>query len=282
MDVSESTTANVARVYDYFLGGTHNTAADRAMAGIIESRYPFIPQGVKINRWFISYVAKTWFSSRGLTHLIDLGAGLPTAGSLHECVAETTNVLYVDNDPEVVDYAQTIVADRPNVHYIQGSIEDIDSILMEVAQVFGGQRRIGINMIAVAHFIDDTQLQSIFQRLYEWSALGSILAISSTQAHPELPGWSETIEQYESQTGRKLYQREPVELQRLLAPWWWPVDEGMHGLEAYAERSLGTSLVPPAYREKVGYGGIYERSSAESNGNGSSGSARTSASSGKK
>lgn len=270
---------STARVYDYLLGGTHNTPADRVMAGILEQRYPWMAQGIQINRWFISYVARTFFGPAGLDCFIDLGAGLPTAGSLHEQVPATAKVLYVDNDPDVVTYSQAILGDRPNTHYIQGTIEDIDPILAEAERLFGGERRIGINLIAVVHFMDDPQLRSIVQDLYDWVAPDSLLAITSAQDHPELPEWRETVTQYEQRTGRRLYHRDPLELQARLYPWWRPVDGDMRPLEEYAEHDLRTSLVEPRYRTMVGYGGIYGRSS---NGNGASGTGVTSASSGKK
>lgn len=276
----QSTSA--ARVYDFLLGGTHNTPADRAMAGILAKRYPWIAQGAQINRWFISYVAGKWFNPRGIECFIDLGAGLPTVGSLHEYVPRRAKVLYIDNEPEVVAYSQAILADQPNARYAHASIEDIERILAMAADFFGSQRRIGINLIAVVHFLDDTQLRNIVQQLYAWSTPGSMLAISSAQEHPELPSWRETVEQYETRTGRKLYHRDPLKLQAMLAPYWEPAAGDMRPLEVYAESELQTSLVQPAYREMVGYGGIYERSPVVSNGNGSNGNGWTSANSGKK
>ena len=91
---------NVARVYDYWLGGKENFAADRAQADKLAELFPGIRQLVRGNREFIIR-AVSWVAGQGVSQFVDVGAGLPTSPNTHEAaqaVNHTAKVVYVDND----------------------------------------------------------------------------------------------------------------------------------------------------------------------------------------
>ncbi|MGH3387722.1 MAG: SAM-dependent methyltransferase [Actinomadura sp.] len=94
----DSTHANVARVYDYLLGGNDNHAADRAAAEHLKQVAPHVVTFVKENRRFMQRAAR-YVAHQGVARFIDIGTGLPTAGPLHEVVQEvhpSARTIYID------------------------------------------------------------------------------------------------------------------------------------------------------------------------------------------
>lgn len=260
-ELIDTTRPSIARIYDHWLGGTHNFEVDRAAGKQAAQSLPFVMQSLYLNRWFVGYAGQQLTQAK-ITHFLDLGAGLPTEGSLHEAVPETAKVLYDDFDPDTVAYAKQILRDERgnpgNIEYVQGRIEEIEPILTATDQFFGSRQPVGICMIAVAYFIDDDSLRRAYQRLYEWAAPGSMLAVSSAEIHADNPTLPDAIRAYEQRTGAKVYLRPAAGLAQLLGPW-QPIDGGFKPFEAYAEADLGTNVVRPDFRGRVGYAGFFSR-----------------------
>ncbi|MGQ0716772.1 MAG: SAM-dependent methyltransferase, partial [Pseudonocardiales bacterium] len=74
---------NAARVYDYWLDGAHNFAADRDMANKAQQAMPGIRDAVRINRSFLRRVVLFMVDS-GIRQFLDIGSGIPTVGNVHE------------------------------------------------------------------------------------------------------------------------------------------------------------------------------------------------------
>jgi len=74
---------SAARMYDYFLGGYHNFAADRRAADAAAAIYPDFPLVMRTNRAFLRRSVE-FLCSRGINQFLDLGSGIPTAGNVHE------------------------------------------------------------------------------------------------------------------------------------------------------------------------------------------------------
>ncbi len=91
---------NMARIYDYFLGGDQNVTADRAAEHVLDN-YPDAALAARANRAFLRR-AVAFLAGQGINQFLDIGSGLPTVGNVHE-VAHTINptarVVYVDNKP---------------------------------------------------------------------------------------------------------------------------------------------------------------------------------------
>lgn len=114
-DALDTSKPNVARAYDYLLGGKDHVPADRELAGKLLAIYPATRQMVKENRRFLVR-ALDYVLAQAISGYIDLGAGLPTSPAVHDIVRradDTAAVLYVDNDPVVVNHlwALTCTAD---------------------------------------------------------------------------------------------------------------------------------------------------------------------------
>jgi O-methyltransferase involved in polyketide biosynthesis len=249
---SDPTKPNSARIYDYMLGGKHNYPADRAAAKQLLQALPESRQGVYLYRYFLLEAVRR-LSKANLTCYLDLATGIPTEGYIHERAPQTARIVYNDIDPETIAYAREIVADKPNILCIQSDLREIDVILAQAEDFFRGERRIGICMVGVVYFIEDHALAHVFQRLYEWSASGSMLAINSFESY-DLAEWP--AGRFYKSIGVNLYGRNPEHLLRLAAPW-RPLQD-LDQLETYAERNLpGFDVVPSeAVRGQVGYGGI--------------------------
>jgi hypothetical protein len=184
------TKPNVARVYDYFVGGKDNFSADREFARRAMELAPKAPLSAQNNRAFLRRVVRCLVGEMGITQLIDIGSGLPTAGNVSE-VAHAINpdvhVVYVDNDPVVYTHSKALLSDPVKVDIINADIRDPGAILADptVARLIDFGRPVGLLLLAVLHHVqDDEDPNAIAARLREAMPPGSYLAISSLR----LPG----------------------------------------------------------------------------------------------
>lgn len=255
----DTTKPNSARLYDYMLGGTHNYPADRAAAKQLVKLFPEFPQVAWLYRYFLHIVAAR-LAKADLTCFLDLATGIPTEGYLHELVPPTAKIIYNDIEPETVAYAQQILGEQPNILCLQSDLRAIDPILEQAATFFGPERKIGVLMVNVSYFIDDAALQHVFQRLYDWCAPGSMLAVSGAPPSTAQAERQQEMLDFYQRIGTTLYYRTPDELLRLAAP--WRVSLEVQHVENYAEQSLASnrSLAPTDQaRGELGYGGILIR-----------------------
>jgi hypothetical protein len=123
---------NVARVYDYWLGGKDNYAADRELAESMLAIFPGLRELVRANRQFITR-AVSWVAGQGIGQFIDAGAGLPTTPATHEsalAVNPRARVAYVDNDRVVTSHARALLATRPDqVSVVSADLRDPATVL---------------------------------------------------------------------------------------------------------------------------------------------------------
>src|SRR5258706_16338679 len=99
LDVS---VAHPARVYDYWLGGKDNFAADREAAERVLAVTPGLRMRVRANRAFLARAVRFLAGQAGIRQFLDIGTGIPSANNTHEVpqsIAPTSRVVYVDNDP---------------------------------------------------------------------------------------------------------------------------------------------------------------------------------------
>jgi S-adenosyl methyltransferase len=155
---------SVARVYDYYLGGSHNFAADREFADKVIAAVPDALWVVQENRAFLRRAVR-FLLSQGVDQFIDLGSGIPTVGDVHEVAAAITpsaRTVYVDHDPVAVAHSRAILHGNPNTTVYAGDLTEPDAVLSDpdVGTLLDMSRPVGILMIAVLHFIarDDEAL----------------------------------------------------------------------------------------------------------------------------
>ncbi|MGA2829497.1 MAG: SAM-dependent methyltransferase [Streptosporangiaceae bacterium] len=108
----DATRPNIARAYDYLLGGKDHFPPDRELAERLVALYPGVRQMVKENRRFLVR-ALDYVLAQSITQYVDLGAGLPTSPAVHEIVRRhdtTASVVYIDNDPVVLNHLRALAA----------------------------------------------------------------------------------------------------------------------------------------------------------------------------
>ncbi len=76
--------AHPARVYDYWLGGQDNFAADRAAAKRVLKAKPGIRDNVRANRRFLTRAVRFLAAEAGVQQFLDIGTGIPAANNTHE------------------------------------------------------------------------------------------------------------------------------------------------------------------------------------------------------
>src|SRR5260370_38216324 len=116
--------AHSARVYNYWLGGKDNFAADREAAEQAIAANPGIVADVRANREFLVRAVRFQAAECGVRQFLDIGAGLPTANNTHEvaqAVAPDARIVYADNDPLVLSHARALLTSSP-----QGACDYID------------------------------------------------------------------------------------------------------------------------------------------------------------
>ena len=130
--------AHIARVYDFWLGGTSNFPADREAAGRVIEAYPDIRVSVRAQRAFLGRAVHFLAAEAGIRQFLDIGTGLPSAGNTHEVAqraSQQARIVYVDNDPIVLTHARALLTSGPDgqTAYVDADIRDTDQILAEAA-----------------------------------------------------------------------------------------------------------------------------------------------------
>ena len=80
----DTTRPHSARVWNYFLGGKDNFAADREAAELALQAYPQLAQAVQANRKFLARAVRYLTREAGLRQFLDLGTGIPAADNTHQ------------------------------------------------------------------------------------------------------------------------------------------------------------------------------------------------------
>jgi O-methyltransferase involved in polyketide biosynthesis len=177
----DTSVPNVARMYDYALGGKDNFAADREAAEKILAAQPDGVITAKDNRLFLQRAVR-YITSQGVAQFIDIGAGLPTVQNTHEVAQDErpgARVAYVDYDPVVVGHAKALLAGTPNVIAVDGDLRRPEEITGNPAirEHIDFTRPVALMLIAILHFLDDTSY-GLVESLVRSLPSGSYLALS--------------------------------------------------------------------------------------------------------
>ena len=174
---------NIARVWDYWLGGKENFAADRQLARKMLEIYPLSAQMAQENRQFLGR-AVAYVAGRGIRQFIDVGAGLPTAVNTHDIArraAPGAKVAYVDNDPVVVMHARALLAGAPGVVAMPGDMRDPLAIVTdpELNRLISMAEPVCVVLSGVLHFLEVDAAQEVAAGFARVIAPGSYVIISA-------------------------------------------------------------------------------------------------------
>jgi O-methyltransferase involved in polyketide biosynthesis len=177
-------TPNMARVYDYWLGGKDNFSADRAEAERLLGIYPPVRELVRENRAFIIR-AVSWAARQGTGQFLDLGAGLPACPAVHQAarqVMPAATVAYADVDPVVLSHARALLATSDGVSAVAADLRDPGAVLAdpELRAVIDPTRPVCVIFGAVLHFMDAAAARAVTAGYARGMAPGSCLICPDT------------------------------------------------------------------------------------------------------
>ncbi|RGA04972.1 SAM-dependent methyltransferase [Microbispora triticiradicis] len=181
--VIDPSTPSVARMYDYYLGGKDNFAADREAAEKIIEILPNARDVARANRAFLVRAVRH-LAGAGIRQFLDVGTGLPTQENVHQvaqAVAPDSRVVYVDNDPIVLVHARALLADNPRSIVVAGDMREPKAVLTHPAVLrhLDFSRPVALIMLAVLHFVvDDAEAARIVGTFRDALAPGSHVVIS--------------------------------------------------------------------------------------------------------
>ena len=188
MEPFDPTRPNVARVWDYWLGGKENFAADRELAEKMLAVHPISAQMARENRQFLGR-AVSYVAARGIRQFIDVGAGLPTALNTHDIaqhVDPQARVAYVDYDPIVISHARSLLAKSPGVIAVPGDMRDPGGILSDAGlkELIDLAEPACVILSAILHFADAGTARDVAATFAQAVVPGSYLIISVGSGNP--------------------------------------------------------------------------------------------------
>ncbi|MEW2292806.1 SAM-dependent methyltransferase [Streptomyces sp. NPDC006743] len=151
---------SVARIYDYYLGGSHNFETDREAARRAMEFMPGLPKVMQANRAFMRRAVR-FAVDEGITQFLDVGSGIPTFGNVHE-VAQAARpgarVVYVDHDPVAVTHSQAVLADDDDADVVAADLRKPHEILAspQLQRLIDLNRPVALLLVAILHFVEDS------------------------------------------------------------------------------------------------------------------------------
>jgi hypothetical protein len=212
--------ASPARVYDYYLGGSHNFAVDRQIARQAMELWPELPLIMQANRAFLRRSVR-YLVKQGITQFLDIGSGIPTEGNVHEvaqAAAPGTRVVYVDVDPVAAAHSRAILAGNPRADVVQADLRDVAAIFDDpmARGLLDPTQPLGLLMVAMLHFVpDQADPVNIVAQYRKMMPPGSYLVLSHA-THEGRPDQAGSHTELYRRAGAPLTMRSRLEVETLL------------------------------------------------------------------
>jgi SAM-dependent methyltransferase len=197
---------SVSRIYDYYLGGSHNFEVDREAARKAMEFMPGLPKIMQANRAFMRRAVR-YAADEGITQFLDIGSGIPTFGNVHE-VAQAArpgaHVVYVDHDPVAVAHSQAVLGGNENADVVAADLLKPQELLAspQVQRLIDLNRPVALLLVAILHFVEDADdPYRAVAELRDALAPGSLLVLThaSYEGIPLPPGRAEgAVDVYKS------------------------------------------------------------------------------------
>jgi hypothetical protein len=193
--------ANIARVYDWWLGGDHNFRADQDAARAMIAIEPNARPVARANRAFLGRAVRFLAAEAGIHQFLDIGSGIPTENNVHQVAQATApdaRVVYADADDVAVAHSRLILDGDPDATVIQADLREPASILAdpETQLLLDFTQPVAVLLVAVLHFIPDADSpHQIVATLRDALAPGSYLVISHgcSDSRPDVLSALETV-----------------------------------------------------------------------------------------
>nr|WP_281425751.1 SAM-dependent methyltransferase [Streptomyces corallincola] len=215
--------AHSARMYDYYLGGKTNYAVDREAAQAVIRVFPAVETAARANRAYM-HRAVRHLAESGVRQFVDIGTGIPTSPNLHEVVqsvAPECRVVYVDNDPIVLVYADQLLdgTAEGRTAYVQADATRPAEVLaaVEAEGVIDFDRPVALSLHALLHFVpDDLAPYDLVRAYVERLPRGSCLSLSHCTGDFEPEAWQAITDAY-VRRGTPAQVRSRAEVERFFA-----------------------------------------------------------------
>jgi hypothetical protein len=214
----DTSVPHIARVYDYWLGGKDNFAADRVVAEQVIASLPEIRLSVRAQRAFLGRAVHYLAAEAGIRQFLDIGTGLPSANNTHEVAqraAPESRVVYVDNDPIVLLHARSLLTSLPAgaAAYVDADLRDIGAILARASAVLDFGRPVAVMLLGVLHCIpDEDDPAALVAQLMEAMPPGSYLVISHPASDVATAQMATSMRAYNDQAAVPLTARSHAEV----------------------------------------------------------------------
>ncbi|SBW28910.1 hypothetical protein FDG2_6175 [Candidatus Protofrankia californiensis] len=175
---------HIARIYDYWLGGRNNYAADREVAEQVIAALPSTSASVLANRAFLGRAVHHLAAEAGIRQFLDVGTGLPSANNTHQVAqraAPTSRIVYVDNDPIVLVHARALLTSSPQgaTAYLESDLRDPNTIMKKAAATLDFTSPVAVMLVAILHCVaDEDDPYGIVTTLLDAVPSGSYLVLS--------------------------------------------------------------------------------------------------------
>jgi SAM-dependent methyltransferase len=174
--------ANVARVYDYLLGGSHHFLADQDLGRSLAAVDPNVRAIARANRDFLGRAVR-FLAGAGIGQFLDIGSGIPTQGNVHEAAQQArpaARVVYADIDPVAVAHSKAILARDQHAAIIEADLREPAAILAHpvTRRLIDFSQPAGLLLVSVLPFLADPEDPwRVVAALRDALAPGSYLAI---------------------------------------------------------------------------------------------------------
>ncbi len=180
----ESEVPHAARIWNYWMGGKDNYAADRAVHDAVAEVYPQIVTMARLSRQFLIRAVSFLAGECGIRQFIDIGTGLPTMQNTHEVaqgIAPESRIVYVDNDPLVLVHARALLGSTTgegSTTYVHADYHEPDRILAGARETLDFDQPIAVMFMGVLGYEPDLAvLRAIVGRVMDATPSGSHLVL---------------------------------------------------------------------------------------------------------
>lgn len=179
----DTSVPNVARVWNFLVGGRDNFQADRWAARQLVAVAPVMQEVGPASRAFLRRVVSYLADEAGISQFLDIGTGIPTAGNTHEIAQSIdpySRIVYVDNDPVVLVHARALLVSAPEgvTSYIDADAREPGKIIAGARQTLDFDQPVALVLIDILNFIDGNgEVAEILGILLDAVSPGSYLAV---------------------------------------------------------------------------------------------------------
>jgi S-adenosyl methyltransferase len=215
--------AHPARVYDYWLGGKDNFAADREAAEKVIAARPTILRDIRANREVMHRAVAYLTRERDIRQFLDIGTGIPVSPNVHEVaqnIAPESRVVYADNDPIVLAYARALLTSTPegSTAYVDADVREQDKIVWEASKTLDYTKPVGVLLVGLLHLISDEEdPYRLVTEIMNLMSPGSYLILThpASDVHDEIV--AEGARQYNAKVATAQTRRSYADMERFMS-----------------------------------------------------------------